>query len=94
MFVFFENFVIDDRNGNLVNGLTGLKGRYNFPEISSKLIILNFYLEAKGSLSVFEIGLGRGRAVKSLVINEASAAELGSRANNGENSVSASFHNL
>ena len=94
MFVFFENFVIDDRNGNLVNGLTRLKVKYNFLFQIFKSIIFNFYLEAKGSLSVFKIGLGRGRAVKSLVINEASAAELGSRANNGENSVSASFHNL
>ena len=36
--VFFENFVIDDRNGNLMNGLTGLKVRYNFPEICFKFL--------------------------------------------------------
>ena len=99
MFVFFKYFIINNWNADLMNGLARLKRsvinvrRYKRYFLRQNNFFL-FYLEAKSSLGVFEVGLGRGGAVEGLVVHKAGAAKLGARSNHGEHSVSTAFHNL
>ena len=86
--VFFENFIIDNGNLDLLLGDTSLNVLLELFKVTQ------LYLEAKSALGILEIVTGSGGTVKGLEVNEASAVKIRAHTGNSHNGLATALHYL
>ena len=86
--VFFENFIINNGNLDLLLGNASLN------VLLEHVRTRQHYLEAEGALGVLEVVTGCGGTVQGLEIDEASAVKVRAHAGNSHDGLAAALHYL
>ena len=88
MLVFFENFIVNNGNLDLLLGNTGLN------VLLEHVLTIQPYLEAEGALGVLEVVTGGGGTVKGLEVDEAGAVKVRAHAGNSHDGLATALHYL